>query len=361
MRKPIIGISSGDINGIGMEVVLKTLADKRLTAFCTPIIYASTKVVAFHKNALQVENFKFRGVHDTDEAEEDMVGVVNCWSDNVLVTLGTMSEASGQCAIKSLEMAVADLKAGHIDALVTPPIHKKAMNDAGFQFPGHTEYIASQFGNVQQSVMLMCSEDLRVGLVTNHLPLKDVASEIKPDLIVQKLRTLDATLRRDFGIDRPKIAVLGLNPHAGDSGVLGKEEHDVITPALDRAAKLDILAFGPFAADGLFGSGQYKKFDAILAMYHDQGLVPFKALSFGNGVNYTAGLPVVRTSPDHGTAYDIAGQNIADPSSFMHALFMAVDVVRNRRRYDRNHANPLQRTQLASEDANARAEFIPED
>jgi 4-hydroxythreonine-4-phosphate dehydrogenase len=269
-----------------------------------------------------------------------MVNVVNCWSDTVTIKLGKINEIGGFYAIKSLEAAVNDLKMGLIDGLVTAPIHKKAMNMGGFQYPGHTEYLTTVF-DAKESLMFMVNDDLRIGLVTNHVPLSKVSKAITPERIMEKLTIMQDTLRIDFGIDRPRIAVLGLNPHAGDEGVLGQEEDRVIVPTIQEAKERGMVVIGPYSADGFFGSGAYKKFDAILAMYHDQGLIPFKTLAFGNGVNYTAGLPIVRTSPDHGTAHDIAGTDQADPSSFRQALFLAMDIIRNRSNYMEMHANPL--------------------
>ncbi len=341
MKKTKIGISIGDVNGIGLEVILKTLSDDRILDRCVPIIYGSAKVVSFHKKTLlEMEDFEFHQAQNIEEIDEDKINVINCWTDVVNIKLGQVSEIGGEYAIKSLEAAVGDLKLGLIDALVTAPIHKKAMNLAGFKFPGHTEYITSAF-DVKESLMFMINNDVKIGLVTNHLPLKEVAPAITRQRIMEKLNLMRETLRIDFGIERPRIAVLGLNPHAGDEGVLGSEESRIIIPTLLEAKQKGIIAIGPYSADGFFGSGTYKQFDAVLAMYHDQGLIPFKTLSFGNGVNYTAGLPIIRTSPDHGTAYDIAGKNEAEPDSFRQALFLAMDISRNRMRYMDMNANPL--------------------
>ncbi|MGB0983394.1 MAG: 4-hydroxythreonine-4-phosphate dehydrogenase PdxA [Saprospiraceae bacterium] len=337
-----IGISTGDINGVGLEVILKTLSDDRILEYCTPIIYSSSKVVSYHKNIAQVEGFSFNGTKNISQIKPKVVNVINCWQENVNIKIGTISEVGGQYALISLERAVQDLKAGHIDGLVTAPIHKKAMQLAGFEDVGHTEYITKAF-DVKESLMLLVNDDLRVGLVTNHIPIRRVAQKVNTRLVLKKIEIMEKTLRVDFGINKPKIAVLGLNPHAGDDGLIGDEELKQIIPAVEQAKDKGIVAIGPYSADGFFGSGQYKAFDGILAMYHDQGLVAFKALSFGSGVNYTAGLPIVRTSPDHGTAFDIAGQNTADPSSFRKALFQAIDVVKNRRNYAEMHANPLRR------------------
>jgi 4-phospho-D-threonate 3-dehydrogenase / 4-phospho-D-erythronate 3-dehydrogenase len=337
--KQKIGITIGDLNGIGLEVILKTLSDEKMLAFCTPVIYGSSKVVSYHKNIVQVE-FQYVPIRHASEVQEGKINVVNCWQENVNITLGKLSDQSGKYAAEALAAATEDLKNGLIDCLVTAPINKKAMEMADFPFPGHTEYLTEALG-ATESVMLMVADDLRVGLVTNHLPLHKVAENVTRERILQKIQILHKTLRVDFGIEKPTIAVLGLNPHAGDDGALGSEEIDIIRPAIEDAKAKGILAMGPYAADGFFGSSQFAKFDAILAMYHDQGLVPFKAISFGAGVNFTAGLSAVRTSPDHGTGYDIAGQNVADPSSFRRAMFLALDLSRNRAEYTEDHANQL--------------------
>jgi len=340
-KKKKIGISIGDINGVGLEVILKTLANPKITDMCTPVIFASSKVVSYHKNIVGLDNFHFQSVGSAQKAYHGKVNVVNCWSENVNITLGSPSESGGTYAIKSLAAATQELKEGNIDALVTAPIHKKGMKEAGFEFAGHTEYLTKELDG-KESLMLMVNDDLRVGVVTNHLPLKDVAAAITRERIINKLKILNHTLKRDFGIERPTIAILGLNPHAGDGGMLGEEEEKIIRPIIIESKKKGYFCNGPFPADGFFGSGQYRKFDGILAMYHDQGLVPFKALSFGDGVNFTAGLSAVRTSPDHGTAFDIAGQNIANPDSFRRALFLAIDIATQRKNFDEMHENPVQ-------------------
>lgn len=341
MEKLRIGISIGDINGIGLEVILKTVANPKILDYCTPIIYGSSKVVSYHKNIVNVE-FQFHTSRSAQHIKDDKVNIINCWNDNVNITLGKPTEEGGGYAFQSLEYAVKELKFGLIDALVTAPINKHAMQMANFPFPGHTEYLTQEM-DVKESLMLMVSKSLKVGLVTNHLPLRAVADTITKALILKKINILNETLVKDFGIERPTIAVLGLNPHASDDGVIGNEEERIIRPAIIEAKKSGMMVMGPYPADGTFGSGQFKKFDAILAMYHDQGLVPFKAISFGSGVNYTAGLPYVRTSPDHGTAYDIAGSDQADPSSFREALFLALDIARSRKQYAEMHAHPLVR------------------
>ena len=340
MEKIKIGISIGDINGVGLEVILKTVADNKILDFCTPIIYGSSKVVSYHKNMIGLEGFHFQSVGSGQNPYHGKVNVVNCWNEDVNITIGAPSESGGTYAYKSLAAATQELKEGHIDALVTAPIHKKGMQDTGFQFTGHTEYLTKELNGVE-SLMLMVNDDLRVGVVTNHLPLKDVAAAITKAKITNKLKILNKTLKRDFGIERPTIAILGLNPHAGDGGMLGDEEEKLIRPIIIESKKKGYVANGPFPADGFFGSGDYRKFDGILAMYHDQGLVPFKALSFGEGVNFTAGLSAIRTSPDHGTAFDIAGMNMANPSSFRRALFLAIDVAKQRKNFDESHENPV--------------------
>lgn len=342
MKNIKIGITSGDLNGIGMEVILRTLNDKRLLNLCTPVIYASSKSVAFQKNVSELKDFSFNNAKNIQSVKNKQVNVINCWMDVVKVEYGQSSAEGGKYATFSLEQAVHDIKSGELDILVTAPINKKSMHLSGFEYPGHTEYLTSKF-SCKQSLMLMVNDDLRVGLVTNHLPIKEIPNAINEKLILDKLRLFDQTLRMDFGIDRPAIAVLGLNPHAGDQGVLGSEEDQIIKPTIEKAKKEGILAIGPYAADGFFGSDNFKNFDGILAMYHDQGLTPFKALSFGNGVNFTAGLPFIRTSPDHGTAFEIAGKNEADIESFRSALYLAIDAMNNRIDFNENNENPLKK------------------
>jgi 4-hydroxythreonine-4-phosphate dehydrogenase len=339
MDKPKIGITIGDLNGIGMEIILKTLGEPKILNFCLPVIYGSTKVVSYHKNIVGIE-FPFQSLQRSDRFVSDRVNIVNCWQENVNITLGKATDVGGKYAMLSLEAAVQDLKEGIIDGLVTAPINKEAMQMAGFRFPGHTEYLNHAFG-VKDSLMFMVSENLRVGLATNHLPISGVAGAIQKDVLVRKIKLMHDTLRIDFGVDRPTIAVLALNPHGGDGGLIGKEDETMVRPAIVESKKSGIIVVGPFPADGFFGSGAYKKFDGILAMYHDQGLVPFKFAAFGGGINFTAGLPGVRTSPDHGTAYDIAGKNEADPTSFREALFAAIDIARNRKEFHDDRANAL--------------------
>ena len=333
MDKIKIGITMGDMNGVGLEVILKTLNHKEIRKICTPLIYSSSKIVSYHKNIVSLDDFQFQSIRNAERPYSDRVNVVNCWKDSVNISLGRPTEEGGKYAFEALKRAVSDLQTGQIDALVTAPIHKKAMQMAEFPHRGHTEFLASETG-ADDCLMLMVSEQMRIGLVTNHLAISEVAEAINKDLVISKIKMLNETLKMDFGIERPTIAVLGLNPHAGDEGVIGNEEESLIRPAIVECKKNGIMALGPFSADGFFGSGQYQKYDGILAMYHDQGLIPFKAISFGDGINYTAGLPVIRTSPDHGTAYDIAGKNEADPTSFRQALYLAIDISRNRKDFE---------------------------
>lgn len=342
MSKITIGISCGDINGIGLEVIIKALAFKNVSSAFTTIVYGSTKVLAYHKNIISQENVQFNTIESAEEAQIGRFNVINCWQDNVNITLGKPTDVGGKCAYVALQKAVEDLRNGSIDALVTAPINKKAMQMANFPFVGHTEFLAAEL-KAKDSLMLMVSDNLRVGLVTNHLAIRDVAAAVTKERVLRKILIMAETLKIDFNVGRPTIAVLGLNPHAGDEGAIGKEDDAVIRPAIEEAKARGVLVFGPFPADGFFGSGQFSKFDGILAMYHDQGLVPFKTLSFGAGVNYTAGLATVRTSPDHGTAYDIAGKGEADETSLIKAMFLAADVVRNRSEYLDMHANSLER------------------
>nr|WP_321405733.1 4-hydroxythreonine-4-phosphate dehydrogenase PdxA [uncultured Carboxylicivirga sp.] len=341
-----VGITQGDINGIGYEVIFKTLADNRIFESFTPVIYGSSKVAAYHRKALNIPNFSLNSIKDIDEAHSKRINIINCLDDNIRVELGKSTTIGGEAAFNALELAVKDLKDGKIDVLVTAPINKKNIQSDSFNFPGHTEYLEQQ-AEGSKALMLMVSDIMKVGVVAGHIPLKDVPSKITKESILAKLRTLNETLTMDFSIRKPRIAVLGLNPHAGDQGVLGTEEQDIIIPALDEAKQEGIMALGPYPADGLFGSEQFKNFDAILAMYHDQGLAPFKALTFSKGVNYTAGLPFIRTSPDHGTAFDIAGQDKANFDSFRQAVYLAIDVCNNRRENKELRKNPLKTHDLS--------------
>lgn len=342
MYKPKIGISLGDINGIGPEVIIKVLSDERILNQCTPIVYGSSKILSYHKNIVKPVHFDFNSITAIDQCKDESINIYNCWTENVNITLGESNETGGKYAILSLENALRDLKDRHIDGIVTAPINKYSMAKVNFGFPGHTEYISNYF-EAEESLMCMVKDDLRVGLVTNHVPIHSVAQIISKDLIKRKIEIFEQSLKQDFGIEKPLIAVLGLNPHAGDQGVIGDEDEKIIRPAIIETKKNGSFIFGPFAADGFFGSNEYQKFHGILAMYHDQGLVPFKLLSFGEGINFTAGLPMVRTSPDHGTGFDIVGKNIANPQSMRKALYAAIDIIRQRKDYHEAHQNPLQK------------------
>lgn len=335
-----VGISIGDLNGIGMEVIIKSLIDSRVLEYFTPIVYGNTKNASFHRKAININDFSFNVINDPSQANPKRANMINVWQEDVKITLGEENEIGGKYAFLSLERAVEDLLAGKIDALVTAPINKHNIQQEGFQFPGHTEYLQSKV-NSDDVLMFMISEDLRVGVVTGHVPLKDVASHITEEAILKKLRLMNESLKKDFWIQKPKIAVLGLNPHAGDNGVIGTEDNEVIRPAVEKAMEEGIMAFGPYPADGFFAGQAIQKFDAVLAMYHDQGLIPFKHIASRRGVNYTAGLPIVRTSPDHGTGYDIAGKNVASHESFLEAIFTAVHIVKNRREQAELLENPL--------------------
>ncbi len=335
-----VGISIGDVNGIGPEVIIKALNDNRILLDCTPIIYGSTKTLSYHKKAIKEFDFQYQSCKSADEALNRKVNVVNVWNEEINFDLGKATEVGGKFALLSLEAATQDLATGKIDVLVTAPISKEAMSKSGFQFPGHTEYLADKAG-MSEALMMMVGSNLRVALVSTHIPLKDVSSSLTKEAIFQKIKMLEKSLKTDFGIIRPKIAVFGVNPHAGENGKMGTEEQEIILPAINQAKTEDILAFGPFPADGFFGSSAMHQYDGVLAMYHDQGLTAFKALSFDDGVNYTAGLPVIRTSPDHGTAYDIVGKGIASAQSMRSAIYLAIDIFRNQKSRKEMMANPL--------------------
>lgn len=333
-RKLIVGITQGDGNGIGYEVIIKALADERILDMFTPVIYGSSKIFGFYKKQIHnIDNINTNVVSSAKDIHAKRVNIVNCLPDNVFVEPGQPTSESAKSAMTALERAVEDIKAGNIDVLVTAPFNKRAMVNEGFGYTGHTEYLEKEFG-VDEVAMIMVSDQLKIGVVTGHIALKDVPKNITTEKILKKLRIMKASLQRDFGVDAPKIAVLGLNPHCGDGGLLGEEESQIILPAVQQANEEGILAFGPYSPDGFFGLGNYAKYDAVLAMYHDQGLAPFKALAFEQGVNYTAGLPIVRTSPDHGTAYDMAGRDLADPRSMMASIFTAIDIFNSREQYD---------------------------
>ena len=356
-----IGITHGDVNGIGYEVIMKTLADVRVLEFFTPVVYGSSKVASYHRKALDLHDFNFNIVKSAEYAQEGKANLMNIYQQEIKIDLGQCTEIAGEVAFLALEAATEDLKKGHIDALVTAPINKQNIQSEAFQFPGHTEYLSEKFG-VRESLMLMVSHHMRIGVITGHVPLSKVPAMVSKELILKKTRLMHQSLLRDFGIRKPRIAVLGLNPHSGDQGVIGTEEQEVIIPAIQQAFDEGMLVFGPYPADGFFGSASFRQFDGILAMFHDQGLIPFKALSFKSGVNFTAGLPYVRTNPAHGTAYDIAGKNDASPDAFREAVYLAIDVVRNRRMYEEITANPLSASSLDADtdsDRNALKE-LPE-
>lgn len=335
-----LGITQGDINSISYEVILKTLADPRVYEFCTPILYGSPKVAAYHRKALNLGSFNLNTIHSADEAVEKRANLINCLDDNVRVELGKSTAHAGEAALLSLRAAIKDLKDNKINAMVTGPINKNNIQSDQFHFPGHTEYLMEEFES-KESLMIMVSEVVKVALVTGHIPIKQVASFITVDHILSKLRTLNKSLIMDFGIRKPIIAVLALNPHAGDDGLIGHEEIDVIIPAIEQSKQEGIVTAGPYPADGFFGSNNFTKFDAILAMYHDQGLIPFKTLVFEDGVNYTAGLPIIRTSPAHGTAYNLVGKDVASESSFRQALYLACDIYKNRKDHEQLISNSM--------------------
>ena len=335
-----VAITQGDTNGVGYEVILKTFADPAIFELCTPIIYGSPKIAAYHRKALNLET-NFSIINSAEEARNGRLNILACFDEEVKVELGQPSEEAGLAAFKALDRAMTDYRAGLFDVLVTAPINKATIQSPGFHFPGHTEYIETSVGDGNKALMILMNESLRVALVTTHLPIKEVSKAITKEAIIEKATIFHKTLRRDFRISNPRIAVLSLNPHAGDNGLLGSEEQEVIKPAIDELEKAGIQAFGPYPADGFFGSNAYDHFDGVLAMYHDQGLAPFKTIALESGVNFTAGLPIIRTSPDHGTAYDIAGQGKADENSFRQAVYTAIDVFRNRKNYDEPLENPL--------------------
>ena len=341
-KKPIIGLTSGDINGIGLELIIKTLSDTRVLDLFTPVIFSSVKVVNFYKKVIPDTTFNYHTLKELGHINPKMVNVLNCWEEDVNITPGQLTEAGGKYAIKSLNAAVQALQQSQIDGLVTAPIHKNNVQSDSFPYTGHTPYLKAAF-QANDVLMLMAADNLRVGLVTEHVPLKDVAQYITRENITSKIQLLHESLRRDFGIDKPRIAVLGLNPHAGDEGLVGKEEETIIKPTIKDLKHQHYLVFGPYSADAFFARGQYEKFDAVLAMYHDQGLIPFKSLATGEGINFTAGIRGVRTSPDHGTAFDIAGKNKADASSLRASIFACMDIIRWRKEYVDNHRNPLKK------------------
>ncbi len=341
IRKPIIGFTCGDLNGIGLELIIKSLSDSRILDFMIPVVFANNKSVNFYRKGLPEFNLSFAVINDMQKLNPKQVNVFNCWEEEVEITPGELTATGGKYALISLEKAVESLKNNSIDGIVTAPIHKKNIQSDAFNFSGHTPYLQHAFGNTE-NLMLLVAENLRMALVTEHVTIGEIAKHITKDKIKQKLATLNSSLQKDFGIDKPRIAVLALNPHAGDEGLIGKEEIEIIKPAI-KESKQNILVFGPYSADAFFARGAHEKFDGVLAMYHDQGLIPFKSLAFGEGVNFTAGLPIVRTSPDHGTAFDIAGKNKADASSFTASIFECVRIIHARQGYHDMRLNPLKK------------------
>ncbi len=342
-KKIRVGITHGDTNGVGYEVILKCFASNDILELCTPIVYGSSKILNYHKKALGITTTQINVARDVAHIREGALNLIEVINDEVKVELGQPGKQAGKAAFEALEAAVSDLKRGDIDVLVTAPINKDNIHSEEFNFPGHTEYLEASTGDGEKALMILCNDTMRVALVTTHVPLAKVAQAINKENIIQKLHTFNKSLMRDFGIQNPRIAVLALNPHSGDNGLLGNEEKDIIAPAIQEASDDHIMCFGPYAADGFFGNNQYRRFDGVLAMYHDQGLAPFKTIAMNEGVNVTAGLPIVRTSPDHGTGYDIAGKGVASEASMRHAIFTAIDIYRNRQRYDDMYRNPLKK------------------
>ncbi|MBE2230590.1 MAG: 4-hydroxythreonine-4-phosphate dehydrogenase PdxA [Chitinophagaceae bacterium] len=356
--KPIIGISCGDLNGIGIELIIKTFSDNRILEHCTPVIFASNKVINFYRKSIPEANINYSSTREFNRINPKQVNLFNCWEEEVQVTPGQLTETGGKYAVLSLQTAVAALKQKHIDGLVTAPIHKKNIQSPEFSFTGHTPYLKQMF-EARDVVMMLCAGDFRVALVTEHVPVAEVAKHISKEKILSKLVLIHQSLQKDFGIDKPRIAVLGLNPHAGDEGLIGNEEETIIKPAIKEAKNNNMLVVGPYSADAFFARRSFERFDAVLAMYHDQGLIPFKTLATGEGVNFTAGLPVVRTSPDHGVAFDIAGKDKADTSSFITAIFECIDIINRRKGFAENRKNPL-RKMTSSLLANAKDEILEE-
>jgi 4-hydroxythreonine-4-phosphate dehydrogenase len=359
LQKPVIGFTCGDLNGIGIELIIKSLQDPRIFDICTPVVFANAKTLNFYRKSVVEGTFNYTQTKEFSRLHPKQVNLFTCWEEDVNITPGQLTNEGGKYALISLQSATAALKAGHIHALVTAPIHKKNIQSAEFNYSGHTPYFKAFF-SAPDVVMILAAENMRVALVTEHVPVTELGKHITKEVIVRKLKILNYSLQKDFGVEKPKIAVLALNPHAGDEGLIGNEEETIIKPAIKEAKQqFNVLAFGPYSADAFFAGNQHVKFDAILAMYHDQGLIPFKSLALGEGVNYTAGLPVVRTSPDHGTAFDIAGKGTADEASFLYAIFSAVDILRQRSTYEEDHRNPLRKMSAAIV-ANAQDERIEE-
>lgn len=338
-----VAITHGDINGIGYEVILKALSDARMLELCTPVIYGATKVAAYYKRILDLNQVHINTIPSAENIAPDKINLINCVADDIKVEVGKPTEAAGAAAYKALEAAVADMRKGLVDVLVTAPINKHTIHSEQFNFPGHTEYLQDRLGNGATPLMILLNDRMRVALVTMHIPVSEIACELTQETIEEKLATFRRAIREDFAIEEPRIAVLSLNPHAGDDGLLGNEEKELIIPAIDESRRNGIMAFGPYPSDGFFGAASYTRFDGVLAMYHDQGLAPFKTISMDDGVNFTAGLPFVRTSPDHGTAYDIAGKNMASENSMRQAIYTAIDIYRNRRNHAEITSNPLKK------------------
>jgi 4-hydroxythreonine-4-phosphate dehydrogenase len=341
-NKPVIGISCGDVNGIGIELIIKTFGDSRILDICTPVIFANNKVINFYRKSVPDININFISIKEFSRINHKQVNLFSCWEEEVAITPGTLNDIGGNYAVKSLVAAAQALKDGRIDGLVTAPIHKKNTQSQQFNFTGHTPYLKNLFGAADVA-MFMVAENIKVALLTEHVAIKEIAQHITKENILSKLQILNSSLKKDFGITKPKIAVLGLNPHAGDEGLIGKEDEEIIKPAVKDAKQKDIFCFGPYPADAFFARGQHEKFDGVLAMYHDQGLIPFKSLAIGEGVNYTAGLKYVRTSPDHGVAFDIAGKGKADEASFREAIFKCVDIINSRKEFETQYKNPLKK------------------
>jgi len=344
-KKLRIGITHGDINGIGCEIILKALSDTRMLELFTPVIYSSPKVIAYYRKALGLNNLNSYSVRSGEEAQDDRINVVNCLNDEVRVEMGKSTQQGGESALASLQVAVTEIKSGLLDALVTAPVNKYNIQSEKFRFHGHTEYLQSEFGSSSALMLMVCSS-LRMGILTGHAPLAGVPALITQNKLLSTLRLMNRTMLEDFNINRPRIAVLSLNPHAGDNGLLGMEEQTVIIPSIEKVKNDGILAFGPYPSDGFFATDSYRNFDVILAMYHDQGMTAFKTLSSGNGVNFTAGLPIIRTSPAHGTAYDLAGKDMASPDSFRQAIYMACDIAINRKQYQALKANAMKDVEI---------------
>ena len=341
-NKPVIGVSIGDINGIGIELIIKTFSDNRILDICTPVIFGNNKVINFYRKTLPEINMTFTNVKEAGRINHKQLNLYNCWEEDVTITPGIMNDIGGKYAVKSLTSAAQALKEGKIDGLVTAPLHKKNIQSAEFNFTGHTPYLKSLFGATDVA-MFMIAENMRIALLTEHVPVKDIAVHITRESIISKLNIINNSLKRDFNVVKPRIAVLALNPHAGDEGLIGKEEEEIIKPAIKEAKQRDVFCFGPYSADAFFARGQYEKFDGVLALYHDQGLIPFKSLAVGEGINFTAGLSAVRTSPDHGVAFDIAGKGIADEASFRESIYKCIDIINGRKEYDEQRKNPLRK------------------